>query len=64
MLSRARYIPMRVINTNITCIKFKTSKKIKAAKIVAVRGCINRPMDPLEADIFPMPKVIRNCPPN
>jgi hypothetical protein len=55
---------MRVINTNITCIKFKTSEKIKAAKIVAVRGCINRPMDPLEADIFPMPKVIRNCPPN
>jgi len=64
MLSLARYIPMRVINTNITCIKFKTSEKIKAAKIVAVRGCINRPMDPLEADIFPMPKVIRNCPPN
>ena len=52
------------MNTNIICIKFKISLKIKAAKIVAVSGCINRPMDPLEAEMLPIPKVIKNWPPN
>ena len=48
----------------INCVAFISSLKINAAKIVAVRGCNKRPIEPSEADIFDMPYVIRNCPPN
>ncbi len=40
------------------------SAKIKAAKKAAVIGCINSPIDPLDGEIFPIPNVIKNCPPN
>jgi hypothetical protein len=36
-------------------LAFKISENIKDAKIVAVNGCINNPIEPLEADIFAMP---------
>jgi hypothetical protein len=55
---------MRVIKTNNICIKFRISEKIKAARIVAVKGCINNPIDPFDAETFPIPIVIKNCPPN
>ena len=55
MLSLARYIPTKVMSTNNICIKFKISEKRKAAKIVAVKGCINKPIDPFDAEIFPIP---------
>jgi hypothetical protein len=55
MLNLARYIPISVMKTNIICIKFKTSEKINAANKVAVKGCINKPIEPIDAEIFPMP---------
>lgn len=64
MLNLARYIPISVINTNIICIIFKISEKMIAANKAAVNGCINKPIEPFDAEILPMPKVIRNWPPN
>ena len=43
---------------------FNNSLKKYAASIVAVIGCINKPIAPIELEILPMPIVIRNCPPN
>ena len=40
------------------------SAKIRAAKKAAVIGCINSPIDPLDGEIFPIPNVIKNWPPN
>ena len=60
----ARYKPMNVTKINNICIKFKISLKIIAAKTVAVNGCINKPIEPSDEEIFPIPYVIRNCPPN
>ena len=54
----------RFIKQNTICIEFKISEKIIVARIVAVNGCINNPIEPLEADILPIPKVIKNWPPN
>ena len=56
----ARYKPMNVTKINYICIKFKISLKIIAAKTVAVNGCINKPIEPSDEEIFPIPKVIRN----
>ena len=64
MLNLAKYIPMRVMKTNNICIKLRISEKIKAARIVAVKGCINNPIDQFDAETFPIPIVIKNCPPN
>ena len=52
-------MPKSVTRINIICVKFKISKKIIAARIVAVKGCIKRPIDPSEAEIFPIPCVIK-----
>ena len=52
------------MKTKIIWYRFRTSEKIMAAKMVAVIGCIKRPIDPSEADIFVMPIVIKYCPPN
>ena len=48
----------------INCVVFISSLKINAAKIVAVRGCNKRPIEPSDAEILDMPYVIRNWPPN
>ena len=60
----AKYIPRKVIPTNSNCVIFKNSEKIKEASIVAVKGCISKPIEPLDAEILAMPIVIKNCPPN
>ena len=52
------------MNTNSIWLVFNISENINDAKIVAVNGCINNPMEPLDADIFAIPYVIKNCPPN
>ena len=52
-------MPKSVTNTNIICTKFKISANKNAASTVAVKGCINNPIDPSEAEIFPMPCVIK-----
>ena len=36
-------------------VKTQNSEKINAANKVAVRGCINKPIEPFDAEIFPMP---------
>ena len=64
MLNLARYIPARVININTICIRFSISEKINAASRVAVNGCINKPIEPFDAEILPIPNVIKNWPPN
>ena len=43
---------------------FNNSLKKYAASMVAVTGCINKPIAPIELEIFPMPIVIKNWPPN
>ena len=60
----AKYIPKKDIATNSNCVIFKNSEKTKEASIVAVNGCISKPIDPLDAEILAIPIVIRNCPPN
>ena len=57
-------MPKSATSTNIICVIFKISPNINAAKIVAVMGCIKSPTDPSEADIFPIPWVIKYWPPN
>jgi hypothetical protein len=57
-------MPNRAIRININCEVFINSLKIYAAKTVAVSGCSKSPIEPSEADIFDMPCVIRNWPPN
>ena len=64
MLNLARYIPISVIITNIICIMFKISEKMIAANKAAVNGCINNPIEPFDAEILPMPMVIKNWRPN
>ena len=60
----AKYIPKKDIPTNSNCVIFKNSWKIKEASIVAVKGCISKPIDPLDAEMLAIPIVIKNCPPN
>ena len=60
----AKYIPRKVIPTNSNCVIFKNSEKTIEASIVAVKGCISKPIEPLDAEILAMPIVIKNCPPN
>ena len=52
------------MDTNTNCVIFKISEKITAASIVAVNGCISKPIEPSDAEILAMPIVIRNWPPN
>ena len=52
------------MSTNSIWLAFNISENKNDAKIVAVNGCINKPIDPLDADIFAIPYVIKNCPPN
>ena len=52
------------MSTNSIWLVFNISENINEAKIVAVNGCINKPMEPLDADIFEIPYVLKNCPPN
>ena len=64
MLSLAKYIPIRVIMTKIIWGRLSHSENMKAAKIVAVRGCISNPIEPLDGEILHIPNVIKNWPPN
>ena len=64
MLSLAKYIPIRVTAAKIIWVTFSHSEKKKAAKIVAVSGCINNPIEPFDDEIFPIANVIKNWPPN
>ena len=64
MLSLAKYIPIRVITAKIIWGRLSHSENIKAAKIVAVSGCINNPIEPFDGEIFPIAYVIKNWPPN
>ena len=57
-------MPNRAIKINANCVVFINSLKIYAAKIVAVSGWSNSPIDPSDAEILDMPYVIRNWPPN
>ena len=41
-----------------------SSSNKKAAKIVAVKGWRSNPIEPSDAEIFDIPYVIRNWPPN
>ena len=60
MLSLAKYIPMRATAAKIICARFSHSENMKAAKIVAVRGCISNPIEPFDGEILPIPNVIKN----
>ena len=60
----AKYIPNIVNRTKIICIKFRVSWNKNIARIVAVSGCISNPIEPLDAGIFPIPWVIKYCPPS
>ena len=64
MLSLAKYIPTRVTAAKIIWARLSHSENKNAAKIVAVSGCINNPIEPFDGEIFPIPNVIRNWPPN
>ena len=64
MLSLAKYIPMRATAAKVIWARLSHSENMKAAKIVAVRGCISNPIDPFDGVILPIPNVIKNWPPN
>ena len=49
---------------NKFCKRVKYSEKIHAPNIVAVIGCIKRPIDPKESLILGIPKVIKLWPRN
>ena len=57
-------MPNKLINANKICNEVKISVKIIAANIVAVKGCINNPIDAPDGEIFPIACVIKYWPPN
>ena len=63
MLVLAKYIPSKATKTKNICVMLSISPNIKAARTVAVMGCISNPMEPSEAEIFPIPCVIKYWPP-
>ena len=64
IFSLARYIPNIVRTAKVICITFKISLNKKIARIDAVSGCINNPIEPTDAGIFPIPYVMKYCPPS